>query len=398
MKNKNQKRIIYADYASSFAPNASAIHELGVSLKKKLEESRKKTAVFLGAKTDEIVFTSGGTEANNLALQGVVWHILSKQKKTLPHIIVSNIEHPSVLETVKLLKERKLVEVTYIPVEENGILNPALLKKEIKKNTVLISVMFANNEIGVLEPIKEIAKEIRHWKKHSNNKNIFGEEYPLLHTDAVQAVHYFDLRMEALGVDMLSLSGSKIQNGLGVGVLFKKREVKLASLLGGGDQEFGIRAGTENVERIYEFAEALESIKKSHIKEFKRVKSLRDFFAKSLEKIVLKNGFEYIINGDFEKRLPNNLNVTIKNIPSDLLVIELSTLGIMISEKSACKSGDKEVSHVIKAIREKSLKYKSPEYLQSLRFSFGESNTKKDVIFILKSFETILKKLKKWYK
>ncbi|OGI90198.1 hypothetical protein A2911_02215 [Candidatus Nomurabacteria bacterium RIFCSPLOWO2_01_FULL_40_15] len=378
----NQK--IYLDYASSVSPNASSLHELGVKTRQKLENARSRVASILYSRPLEIIFTSGGTESNNLAIQGVV---LAGSKRKIPHIITTNIEHPSVLETFKVLAKRKLAQISLVGVEANGIVDPKKIKKEIKKNTILVSVMYANNEIGTIQPIKEIAKEIRHYKKQHRRNNIF------FHTDAVQAGNYLPLNVEQLGVDLLSLSGSKILNAGRVGVLFKKKNVPLFSIFAGGNQETGFRPGTENVDAIVKFADALEFAQKAKEKETKRLTILRDYFIKKLPRGTLgKLGKNLVINGDLKNRLPNNVNITIPKIPSDLLVIELSARGIYASSKSACKSGDGKASHVIRAINPK---VKDED--GSLRFSLGRATTKNDIDYTIKSLALILSKLGKWY-
>lgn len=384
---------IYLDYASSVSPNPSSIHDFGINAKTKLEGARKEVAHILGAKQPEIIFTSGGTESNNLAIQGVIlaWR-RNNNEKTLPHIITTNIEHPSVLETFKMFAERKLAQISIVEVETNGIVDPKKIKKEIKKNTVLVSVMYANNEIGTIQPIKEIAKEIRHYKKHNQINKIF------LHTDAVQVANYLNLNVEKLGVDLLSLSGSKIEGAGNVGVLYRKTSVPISNIFGGGDQEMGLRPGTENLPEILKFSKALKLAQEIREKEVKRLTKLQDYFFTKLKDI----NFNFVINGDLKNRLPNNINITIPNIPSDLLVIELSAKGIMVSAKSACKSGDGKVSHVIKAINSKAKdtdlsRRSNAEEDGSLRFSLGRNTTKKDIDCTVKALSKILTKLKKWY-
>lgn len=390
---------IYLDYASSVKPNASSIHKLGLLSKKELEEARKNAASVLGTQQNQIIFTSGGTESNNIAIQGIVFSFWDEEKR-IPHIVTTNIEHSSVLETCELLEKRGLAEVSIVPVEYNGIVDPKKIKKVLKENTVLVSVIYANNEIGTIEPIKEIAKEIRHFrKKRSNLENSkrfdLRGTFPIFHTDAVQAVNYLDLNVERLGVDLLSLSGSKIEGAIGGGLLYKKSLVKLAKVFGGGDQEGGIRSGTENVDQISKLVSALIYTQKIKDKENKRLLIIQNYFLKKL-KLLSKKLFDsenyFIINGDIKNRLPNNVNITIPNIPSDLLVIELSERGISVSSKSACKSGDGKVSHVIKAIN-KNIK----ETDGSLRFSFGRDTNKESIDFTIKSFSEILSKLKRWY-
>lgn len=372
--NKN----IYLDYAASVLPNPSSIHSAGVLAKNKLESSRTIVASVLSAHKDEIIFTSGATESNNLAIQGVVL-----ASSFFPHIITTNIEHPSVLETFKLLEKRKLAEISIVPVEENGIVDPKKIKKEIKENTILVSVMYANNEIGTIQPIKEIAKEIRHYNNTNHKKVLF-------HTDAVQVVNYLDLNVERLGVDLLSISGAKIEDSGRVGLLFKKRNISLANVFGGGDQEMGLRPGTENLQETIKFSSAFKKTQDLKEKENKRLTKLRDYF---VQKIIKNFGeFSVLVNGDLENRLPNNINITFPKIPSDLLVIELSAKGIMASSKSACKSSKAEGSYVIKAIH--------PEAdleIGGLRFSLGRDTKKSDIDYTIKTLSVILQKLKKWY-
>ena len=332
---KKSKKI-YLDYASAtplekdvlfvmnkifkenFA-NSSAIHDLGVQSKNILSESRKNIAKIIDAHQNEIIFTSGSTESNNLAITGII-------TKNLPHVITSNIEHSSVLEVFKYLTENKLAEVTYVPVERSGIIDPKKIKKVMRKETILVSVMYANNEIGTIQPIKEIAKESRHFNKLNNTK-------VLLHTDATQAINYLEINVEKLGIDMMSFNAGKIYGPKGIGALYIRRRTPVRKIIFGGDQEFGMRAGTENLASVVGFANALEITEKIKEKENKRLKKLQDYFIKKLQN--LEKGI--VLNGDLENRLPNNINITIPKIPSDLLVIELSARGIMVSAKSACK-------------------------------------------------------------
>ncbi|MBP9711932.1 MAG: cysteine desulfurase [Candidatus Pacebacteria bacterium] len=397
---------IYFDYASGVLPNASSIHGGGVKAKIQLENARKSVADILGCRVKEIIFTSGGTESNNLAIQGVVnaaWEQIFLKSSDLhapisarpfkklipaPHIITTNIEHSSVLETFHLLEKRNLAEVSIIPVEKNGIVDPKKIRKAIKKNTVLISVMYANNEIGTIQPIREIAKEIRHFKKLNFVKDSPLQTDLVFHTDAVQAVNYLDLNVERLGVDLLTLSGAKIESAGRAGILYKRSTVALLPIMGGGDQEYGLRPGTENLPAITSFGQALSVVGKNKINENKRLIVLRDYFLKKLSGL----DSTIILNGDIKERLPNNINITIPNIPSDLLVIELSAHNIMASAKSACKAGDGKASYVIQAI--------NPNIKDtdgSVRFSLGPSTAKTEIDLTIKALRTILTKLKKWY-
>ncbi len=385
-KSIKKTRRIYLDYAAGIEANPSSIHTEGVIARAGLQKARKEIADALSARPGEIIFTSGGTESNNLAIQGAVF---AWQGEVLPHIVTTNIEHPSVLETFNLLAQRKFVEISIVGVEKNGIVDSKKIKKEIKKNTALVSVNYANNEIGTIQPIKEIAKEIRHWKK--NEKILL---FPLFHTDAVQAGNYLDLNVKKLGVDLLSLSGSKIEGAGKAGMLYKKKSVPLAPIFGGGNQEFGLRPGTENLREILKFSRALQSTQKTKEKEAKHLTKLRDYFLEQLQK--MSRGIldtQLVVNGDLKNRLPNNLNITIPNIPGDLLVIELSARGIMVSAKSACKTGDGKVSYVIKAIRPEV----DLETDGSLRFSLGRQTTKAEIDYVIEALFEILTKLKKWY-
>lgn len=354
----------YLDYASGTEANPSALHELGAAEKRKLEDARARVAKVLGAHPDEIIFTSGGTESNNLAVLGMPPGVM----------VTTNIEHASVLEPAK---KRKAV---FMPVGETGLIDSRKIRAALSRNTILISVMYANNEIGTIQPLREIAKEIRHWNKNRRNKIYF-------HTDAVQAVNYLQLGVEKLGVDMLSLNAAKIYGPRGIGALYVRRGTPLGPILLGGEQERGLRPGTENVAGATALAECLEQAEKIKKSEVKRLTTLRDYFARQLTA-----RFNLAVNGDLTKRLPNNVNITVPGIPSDLLVLELSARGIYASAKSACKSGDGKASHVVAAINPK---IKDTD--GSLRFSLGRETKKSDIDYTLKALSEILKKLKKWY-
>ena len=394
---------IYLDYASGVSANSSSLHEFGLVAKEKLRKARKKFARVLNCRGGEIIFTSGGTESNNLAIFGLVRNFKNS------HIITTNIEHASVLETCKYLEKTRQAQVTFVKVEKNGIVDPKKIKKAFKKNTVLVSVMYANNEIGTVQPIEEIGKVVRHhnkstgrklfeWSGRGRDPEIRGPEksFPsraFFHTDAVQAANYLDLNVARLGVDMLSLNSAKISLQKGIGALYVKSGTPVTPIMFGGNQEGGLRPGTENVEAVEKFAQALEFTQKIKDKESKRLTKLRDYFFEKLSKMSRLNlDIKVVMNGDLENRLPNNVNITIPNIPSDLLVIELSARGIMVSSKSACKQGDGKASHVIKAINKN-----AKDSDGSLRFSLGRETTKKDINYTIKSLKEIMVKLKKWY-
>ena len=312
-----------------------------------------------------------------------------------PHIIVSEIEHPAILENVKLLEIKKIIEVSFAPVLPNGILDVGALKDLIKDNTVLVSVMYANNEIGTIQPIEEIAKVIR---KHRKDKGVFKEQnvvYPIFHTDACQAMNYlFTENIEKLGVDLLTFNSSKIYGPKGIGVLFKKRGVVLETMYSGGGQEMGLRSGTESVALIRGMDKALQITNRLKEKEYKRLSKLRDYGIEKILDLSKKYPFKIELNGDKKDRLPNNINVTIEGLSSELIVIELSALGVYVSEKSACKSEDDGKSYVIGAIRKNSETKNETD--GSLRISLGRQTKKRDIGRLVKAFSLIFFKYKDW--
>lgn len=401
------KNIIYFDYAGAtpinlkankvmfsyqkrFFANPSAIHSLGVLAKREIEKYRKKIAFLIKAHSEEIIFTSSGTESDSLAIWGVLGAYESKAKKEnikykIPHIITTQIEHPAVLENCKKIELSGRAEVTYLPVNKKGLVDIKEIRENIKENTVLVSVMYVNNEIGTIEPIEEIAKEIRYFRK--KNSSI----YPFFHTDACQAMNYlFVENIEKLGVDLMTFNSSKIYGPKGIGVLYKKRNLKIEPLYFGGGQEFDLRPGTESVALVAGLSIALEETFKIKEKEKIRIEKIRDY---AIEKILSLNiyPFKIVLNGDEKRRVSNNINISISNISSELLVLELDSYGIQVSEKSACHSTDKNSSYVIKAIRKICHRYKD-EVEGSLRISLGRQTRKKDIDFLIKSLIKILSK------
>jgi cysteine desulfurase len=405
-KSNRKPKKIYLDYAASAfleASNPGAIHEFGVKEKNKLEKARAIIANILDARKNEIIFTSGATESNNLAVLGLVQGqnltlrpLLAKERvgeRWIPHIITTNIEHASVLEVFRHLEETKQAEVTYVEVENTGIVDFKKIKKSLKPNTVLVSVMYANNEIGTIQPIMEIAKEIRYFNKINSKKTRLGARQVFFHTDATQAINYLPVNVSKLGVDMMSWNGAKIYGPKGIGALFVKKGTPIKKIMFGGDQEFGLRPGTENTALAVELAKDMQVVEKIKEKETKRLTKLRDYFLSELS----KTPFGIIINGDLQNRLPNNVNITFPKIPSDLLVVELSARGIMTSSKSACKSSKAEGSYVINAIRSVQGKTLYDGEEGGVRFSLGRQTTKKDIDYTVRALGEILTKLKKWY-
>jgi cysteine desulfurase len=431
---------IYLDYASitpidqlvrkemdkwSHEPlNPSSIHSLGVKAKKALDASRKGVAEFLNAHSDEIVFTSGGTEANSLALQGAAraaYQAFQNAGKTSarPHLIISAIEHSSIIETANMLEKRG-VEVTRLIVDKNGLVSLEQLKKSIKLETFMVSIMTANNEIGTIEPIREIAKIVRDARKKKaelENKSMeagtssegapqslargwsgFSVEntrtprkivpagmrsyqetfYPLFHTDACQSVLYQDLNVEKLGVDLLTLDASKAYGPRGIGALFVKRGTPIEPLIYGGRQENGLRSGTENIPGIVGFAKTLEIAKKKMVKETQRVSELRDYFEREVKKIrpdAIMNGALTNQARPSSSRVPHISNVTFPGVDAEMLVLRLDANGIAVSTKSACLK-DEDESYVLRAI--------GADSKSSIRFSFGRWTKKGDINKALK--------------
>lgn len=405
MKNKNiyldhagatpiDKEVIkkMAFYEREFFANPSAVHEEGVKVRNIIEESRGKIAHLINAHNDEIIFSGSGTESDAMAILGVIKKF-SRQTPKKPHIITTKIEHPAVLENCRMLEERGEAEVTYVGVDKKGIINLEELKDSLKENTVLVSVMYANNEIGTVQPIKEIAKIIRHFGKQKIKS--FQDLYPLFHTDACQAMNYlFTENIEKLGVDLMSFNSSKIYGPKGIGILYKKRRVELASLYLGGGQESGLHPGTENVVSIAGFAEAFTITNKIKQKESERLTKIRNYGIEKLLSLSDTSGYKIILNGDKENRLPNNINISILGISSELLVIELSARGIFVSEKSACKSNDNNKSYVIEAIRKVCRRDNQEE--GSLRITLGRCNKMSDMDVLYRELKNILEKYKKW--
>lgn len=347
--------------------NASAIYSIGRKSKQAIEEAREKISRVFNCKNNEIYFTSGGSESNNTIIKGIAHKYNSKGN----HIITSQIEHMSVIETCKDL-ENEGFEVTYIPVDKDGTIDIRKLKESIRKTTILISIMYANNEIGTIQPIREIGEIAR------ENKIFF-------HTDAVQAAGSIKIDVQDMNIDSLSLSGHKFYGPKGIGALYVKQGIDFKKLILGGHQEKNKRAGTENIAGIVGTAKALEIANKSINDHNNRITMLRDYFEYNvMEKI---DGIK--INGNINNRLPGNSNISFKNIKGDSLLLNLDLKGICASSGSACQSGAIEASHVLKALH-------LPNELlnSSLRISIGKYNTKDEVDYLLRNLIEIINRLR----
>lgn len=347
--------------------NASSVHRFGKEAHKGLDEARDKVARIIGADSDEIVFTGCGSESNNYAIKGAAWSRKSKGN----HIITSKIEHLAVLEVCKYL-EKQGFEVTYLPVDEYGIVSPDDLEKAIKPKTILVSIMYANNEIGTLQHIGELAAITK-------NKGI------LFHTDAVQALGKIPVDVKELDVDFLSMSAHKIYGPKGAGAVYIRKGAKIDSLIHGGHHEKNRRAGTENVPGIVGFGKAAELIQSELGEERRHLTELRDILYHEIS-AKIKN---VKLNGHPSFRLPNTLNVSFAYIEGESIIMSLDLEGVAVSTGSACTSGTLEPSHVLNA-----LKVPSEMIQGSVRFSLGRINTIEEVNYIIKILPPVIERLR----
>lgn len=395
-------RRIYADYASltpmdarvkkvfvealdQFTANPSSLYKEGVLAKKALEDARNSVAQFFSVQKDEVVFTSGGTESNNLAFRGIInaWKksvhehseesVAGDKKHAKAHIVISTIEHPSIIELALQLIEEG-IDVSFVPVNEKGIIDAKDIRKVLRPETILVSVIYANNEIGTVQPIKEITREVRHYKKSLDRDN---GDFPYVHTDACQAVLYEDMRIPGLNIDLVTIDGGKVYGPRGCGALIKKRYVKLAPAMNGGSQEFGLRPGTENIASIIALKHALDIAHSEKDHEVPRLRELQQtlidlIFAKLNEKVP-----GIAVNGDMESRLPNNINICFPGLDAEFLVLRLDVLGIAVSSVTSCRANNEDSSsYVIEALG------KSDCALSSLRITLGRHTTAADIGFI----------------
>lgn len=342
-------------YLSKRYGNASSIHSYGLEARKALEDSRHTIADLIKAKDEEIIFTGSGTESNNLAIKGVAFANRSKGR----HIVTSDIEHDAVLEPCKWVREQGF-EVSVLPVDRYGLVDVATVENVIRKDTILVSIMHANNEIGTIEPIAEIGK-------------ICHDRGVYLHSDAVQTFGKVPIDAEKMNVDLLSMSAHKLYGPKGVGCLYVRRGVKIEPLVHGGGHEFGLRSSTENVAGIVGFAKAAELRKREMSAEVERLTRLRDVLIRD----VLKIG-DVFLNGHPRQRLPNNANFWFKSIEGESLVLHLDMNGIAASTGSACSSKSLEPSHVLMGI---GLKHEQAR--GSLRLTLGKHNSIADVDYVV---------------
>lgn len=411
-------------YWNKIYANPGAIHICGQESIKAIDEARETIQKFLGAEAPrEIIFTGSATEANNLAIRGVVVGktgasliaatpagsvILDSARRAfrdkgaeprandapvlLPRVITSAIEHSSVLEPIRALEKEGLVEAVYLDVNQEGLIDLDELKKALSKNTVLVTIGYANNEIGVIQPIDEVAKIIRDFKK-TPKPLVSSSQLPVFHTDAVQAIQFLETDVEKLGVDMMTISAHKIYGPKGIGALYVRdglsaqAGIRLEPIIYGGEQEYGLRSGTENVPLIVGFAKAIEILAawKKNSKNIQKVQNLRDYL---WDNLAVRPPFggrtakKISINGSLDKRLPNFLNVFIPTIDDETFLIALSEQGVCVSSGAACASRSQKPSHVIGALGRK-------REGCNLRISLGRDTTKGELDIFMQIFLSV---------
>ena len=355
-------------YLTDTFGNASSLYEIGQQAHKGVKAARKTIAEVINALPEELYFTSGGSEADNWAIKGVAEMMAKKGKK---HIITTAFEHHAVLHTVKRLEEMFGCEITYLPVYENGIVKPEDVEKAIRDDTALVTVMYANNEIGTIQPISEIGAICR-------KKGV------IFHTDAVQAVGHLPIDVKAQNIDMLSMSSHKFHGPKGIGALYIRKGIRIPNLIEGGAQESGKRAGTEAVYAMAGMAAALKEASENLESNMEKMTALRNRLIDGLLKIESSR-----LNGDRENRLPGNVNISFEGVEGESLLLYLDMKGISASSGSACTSGSLDPSHVLLAI---GLKHEVAH--GSLRLSLCEDNTREEIDYIIECVPEIIERLR----
>ncbi len=378
--------------------NPNSLHLFGQEAQKMLDGAREKIARCLNADFQDVIFTGSATEANNLALRGVVAgaaEYIHDRAHARPKIIISAIEHESVYETAKTLEENGVVECVIVPVNENGTVNIKKIEKELDERTVLVSVMYVNNETGSIQPISEVSKIMEIFKDRksqtnskSKTKNYTKSIYPLFHTDAVQAFQYGNCDVSTLGVDILTLSAHKLCGPKGVGVLYVKNRVDIMRavepIITGGGQEFGMRSGTQNVSGIVGCAEAVEYAQSTRVKQSIKMRELKKDFFELIKEICPRAE----TNGPFEACSPHILNVWFPGISNELFLIQLDREGVAVSAGSACHARAPQASRTVTAM------YEEERARESIRFSFGRDTKNADI----RGFGVVLRKIMEKYR
>ncbi|MFC1787613.1 cysteine desulfurase family protein [Patescibacteria group bacterium] len=355
--------------------NPSSFHQAGKLVKDDLDQARASLAQILNCSSDEILFVSGGTEADNLAVLGFARANQDKGK----HIITTKIEHHAVLEAAEHLENKEGFEVTYLEPDQDGLITEAQVQAAIRPDTILISIMYANNEIGVIQPVSEIGNMIQKYRQSKE------QAWPVFHTDACQATPYLEIDTDRLHVDLMSINGSKVYGPKGIGALYVKRGLKLSPIIFGGSQEKGLRAGTENVAGIIGLVKAVELTQKDRKKESERLTLLRDKLSQGILKTINKTR----LNGHLTKRLPNNVNISFGDVEGEALLLYLDAAGIYASTGSACASSSLDPSHVLLAIG-------LPHGVAhgSIRFSLGQGTTNQDIDQVIEVLPPLVEKLR----
>jgi len=388
-----QKRFVYLDYNATtplnpevlkaMEPflmdkygNALSIHQKGQEANAALEEARTVIGDYLGTESVDIIFTSGGTESNNLAIKGVCL----KNKDKGNHIITSSFEHLAVHQVFQFMADQGF-DVTYLPVDRNGLVDPSDVEKAIRDQTILVSVMHANNEVGTIQPIKEIAKVIKDTNLIRSKERA---QRIYFHTDAVQSFGKIPVRVEELGIDLLSISSHKIYGPKGIGLLYIRKGTDLEIIMHGGHQERGIRAGTHNIPGIVGFAEAVKLLKRD-FRESEKIEVLRDKLHKGLSEKIDRTH----LNGHATERLPNTINIGFEGLESESLLLNLDMAGIAVSTGSACTSSTVESSRILEAMGIEEDIRKG-----SIRISLGLPTTDSDIDYCIKKIPEIIEHLR----
>lgn len=369
----------HAIQKSNFA-NPGSIHRLGIEAKKHIDGARKKVAQVLQARPEEVIFTSSATEANNLAIYGVIERA-KKEGITTPHVITTTIEHASVLEPLRKLESEKKITLSVVLVNSNGIVEVKSIKEVLTEHTVLVSVIHVNNEVGTIQPVREIGKMLEKYRESKN------AQYPYLHVDSCQAINYLDVRPEAFRIDLCTLNSSKIYAPRGAGILYVGKRVNIDPQIIGGDQEHNMRAGTENTAAIVACGEGIEKTVKIRESENVRLYKLQKYAFEKLRENVANVkvwGSEKV-----DQRIPNNINISVPGIFAEEFVVGLDMKKIAISSKSACGMNSDEGSNVIKA-----LGGTEQESKESIRISMGRNTTKKDIDRLILEIKKIIERHK----
>jgi cysteine desulfurase len=351
-------------FQAEFFGNPNSIHYEGQQARAKIDFARADIAFAISTQPQEIVFTSGATESNNFAVKGTVAFALAHMNEK-PHVVTTMLEHQSVYNTIKRMEEQGIIEATYLKPDKHGMIQAEDVIKAVKDNTVLVSVIFVSNEIGSVLPIREIGKMLAEINAKQKYKIVF-------HTDAVQALKYYNCHVEKLGVDLMTISAHKINGPKGIGALYVKAGTKIENLLHGGSQEYGLRPGTQNTVGIVGFAEAIKLLGDFETRQIaaQKIRKLSDELLKSIKKI---QNFE--INGPAgEDRSPDNINFTIKGQDQEMVIAKLDLAGFAVSTGSACVSGSAEPSHVILSLGKN---YKEPS--ATVRVTLGGKNTREEI-------------------